>query len=76
MAVFSSARSAAIRLMAGVLGFLFLEPLELRQRHAGIFALPLVLRRVADAVLAADFSDRDARSALGQNRQDLALRKS
>jgi hypothetical protein len=60
----------------GILSLQSLDPLDLRQRHAGVFALPLVIRRGTDAVLAAHLGYWHSRDSLSQNRQNLAVRKS
>ena len=60
---------------SGVLGLELLDPLELVDRHARVLALPLVVRRRADAVFAADLCHRQACLSLAQDRQNLGLRE-
>ena len=56
---------------AHVLGIL--DALEVVGRHARVLALPLVVRRRADAVLAANLRHGQGSRALAQDRKDLAL---
>src|SRR5690606_13558081 len=52
------------------------QALQLRHLHARVLALPLVVRGVADAVLAAQLGDRDSGFAFFEHRNDLAFGKS
>src|SRR5690606_25297970 len=54
-----------------VLRLELLQPLGVRHRHPAVLGLPVVERRLADAVLAQQFSDLRAGLRLAQYRDDL-----
>ena len=54
----------------------FLDALELRDAQAAVFALPVVVGRLADAVLAAEVADLHARIGLFEDRDNLGLGES
>jgi len=58
-----------------MLGFEFLDPLELTQRHARVLALPLVVGRSTDAVFGIDLHHRQARFPSAQDRHDPGFRE-
>src|SRR5690606_10510098 len=60
----------------GVFRLKLTQALQLRHLHARVLALPLVVRGVADAVLAAQLGDRDSGFAFFEHRNDLAFGKS
>ena len=60
----------------GVFLFHFAQSLQFIRAHTAILALPVVEAGFADAVLAANFFDRQARIDLVQYRDDLRFRES
>ena len=58
-----------------MLGFEFLDSLEFGDPEAAVFALPVVVGRLTDAVLAAHVGDFDAGVGFLEDRHDLALRE-